>query len=468
MKKENKSKNEILEEKIFLKRKSSWLKLNKKDKENVFKFCENYKDFLGKNKTERICFENIVKILDKNKFKDIEKVKNAKKGDRIYKKIKNKSLIAFIVGKNPGSWKIVGSHIDSPRLDLKPNPLYEDSDLAMLKTHYYGGIKKYHWVNTPLALHGVIFTKQGKKITISIGEKEGDPVFIIPDLLAHLSFKQLQKKAENVVEGEELNILVGNIPIDDKKINEKFKFAVLKKLNEEYGLTEEDFNCGELELVPASKASDVGFDRSMICAYGQDDKVCAYTSLMALMEIKNPNNTAVALFSDKEEIGSVGNTGAASFILQNFGYEYKNLLKLKKEVSSIMESSMAISADVTAGMNPNYKDVNDVKNVSYLGKGVSVEKYGGSFGKLYTNDTHAEYMNYIRKILNENNISWQTGELGKIEVGGGGTIAMFMSRYGMDCVDAGPCVLGMHSPCEVTSKADVYSAYKLYKIFMQK
>lgn len=465
-KKERKSKNEQLQKKIFLDRKSSWLKFSEKQKKDIFKFAQGYKKFISISKTERSCVANIINILKKNGFKEVSAVKKAKKGDKIYKNVKDKAVLAAIVGKNPNRWQLIGSHVDSPRLDLKPLPLYEESGLGLIKTHYYGGIKKYHWVNTPLSLNGVVLTKAGKKIVINLGDKQNDPRFIIPDLLIHLAKNQLERKAPKIVEGEELNILVGNIPVDDEKIKEQVKFTVLKHLHDKYSLIEEDFACAELELVPANMPTDIGFDRSMVAAYGQDDKVCVYTSLMALIETKSLKSTAVGLFADKEETGSMGDTGAASYILKNFAYDYAQLVGLKVPVCNLLENSNAVSADVTSGMNPNYKDSYDPNNVSYLGRGVSVEKYGGGGGKYSSHDASAEYMSYIRNILEKNKISWQTGEFGKVDLGGGGTIGMFLSRYGMNSVDIGPCVLGMHSPYEVTSKADIYSAYLFYKAFL--
>jgi aspartyl aminopeptidase len=467
VKKETKSKNELLQKKLFMERKSSWLTYNEKQKTEIFAFAEKYKEFMGKSKTERLCVQNTLAILNKNGFKNIDSLKKVKTGDKIYKNVKDKTVIAAVIGKDTKKWQLIGSHVDSPRLDLKPNPVYEDSNLGLIKTHYYGGVKKYHWVNTPLALHGVVFTKNGKKVTINIGDKLDEPKFIIPDLLPHLAKNQMERKAPKIVEGEELNILVGHIPVNDEKIKEQIKFSLLKFLNEKYGIIEEDFFTAELELVPATNPMDIGFDRGLIAAYGQDDKVCVYSSLMALTETKNPLHTAVGFFVDKEEIGSMGDTGAASFILQNFAYDYICLTGLKIDVSQLLELSNAVSADVTAGMNPNYKDVHDPSNASYLGKGVSVEKYGGGGGKYSTHDSSAEYMNYLRLMLDKNKIAWQTGELGKIDLGGGGTIGMYLSRYGMNCVDIGPSILGMHSPCEVTSKADVYSAYLFYQAFFK-
>jgi aspartyl aminopeptidase len=337
----------------------------------------------------------------------------------------------------------------------------------MIKTHYYGGIKKYHWVNVPLSLHGVAYTKEGKRIDFKLGEKENEPKFIIPDVLPHLAKNQMKKEGSSIIEGEDLNIVAGNMPINDEKIKEQIKFTVLKFLFDNYGLIEEDFNIAELQLVPATKAVDIGVDNSMIAGYGQDDRVCAFTELKAILDIKKNEKTAVAMFVDKEEIGSMGNTGAASNVLKIFTEEYIDLLKLKEKEDKILENSNALSGDVTCGMNPNYKDVNDSKNVSFLSFGVSIEKYGGGGGKYSTNDAHAEYMQYLRVLANKENIRWQTGELGKIDIGGGGTIAMYISKYGLDCVDAGPPVLGMHSPCELTSKVDIFETYRLYKAFFQ-
>jgi len=462
-----KNQNELLQDKIFVKRESSWKTCSESEEAGIFEFCEEYKEFLKAGKTERLCVREIVKTLEENGFADLHESKAVKSGEKAFVNFRNKAVVAFVAGKDPEEMRIVGSHLDSPRLDLKPFPFYEDSDIALLKTHYYGGIKKYHWVNIPLALHGVVHSKDGRCVELSIGEKEGEPRFIVPDLLIHLSREQLEKKASKTIEAEELNLLAGNIPVDDEKIKEKVKFAVIKKLYEEYGITEEDFAFAEIEITPAGAPCDIGFDGSMIGAYGQDDRACVFTSLKALLNVNNPRHTAVAFFSDKEEIGSTGDTGAESFLLKNFAIDYVEKTDAGIKAEKLLERSKAISADVTCAMNPNYKSVNDPSNVSYLGRGVSVEKYSGSGGKYEGNDASAEYMAYIRNILVENDISWQTGELGKVDVGGGGTIAGYLSRYGMQCVDAGPCMLGMHSTCEVSSKADIFSAYRLYRAFFE-
>ena len=459
-----KSANELLHKKLFLEHQSSWSQLNKNE---VFKFAEDYKRFMSKSKTERLCIANIIETLEKNGYKDLANVKTAKIGDKLYKNFKEKAVLAVHVGKNPSRMQLVGSHVDSPRLDLKPLPIYEDVGLGMIKTHYYGGVKKYHWVNLPLMLSGVIFTKSGRKITINLGEKADDPKFIIPDLLPHLARKQMEKKGDELIEGEDLNIIVGNIPIEDEKIKDPIKFAVMKHLHEVYGLVEEDFIVGELELLPAGKPEDIGFDRALVAAYGQDDKVCVYTSLQALITIKNPQHLAVAMFVDKEEIGSSGDTGAASFLLKNFTNDLLSLLGAKMRAAKLLELSNAVSADVTAAIDPNHKEAFDPSNSSVLGRGLSVEKYGGAYGKSYTNDASAEYMQYIRTLLDKKKIQWQTGELGRIDLGGGGTIGVFLARHGMNCLDVGPCVLGMHSPYEVASKADIYSAYQFYQTFLE-
>ena len=454
---------------LLLKKESVWKTITSKKEKEIHSFSENYKQFLGVSKTERLCAQNVVEELKKNGFKDITTCQKLVTGDKIYKFFKEKVVLAAIVGKKKDEWQLLCSHLDSPRLDLKPNPLYEDSDLALLQSHYYGGIKKYHWVNIPLAIHGVIHTKKGKKIVVDIGEKDDEPKVIISDLLPHLARTQMKKTADKVVEGEELNIIVGNKPLDDKdkELKEFVKLNTLKILNDEYGLEEEDLSFAELELVPIGKPVDIGFDKSMIGAYGQDDKVCVYTTLKAMIDCKLTKKTAVAFFADKEEIGSVGDTGAQSFVLQTFAQEYLEKTALKLTSGALFENSKAISADVTVALNPTYKDVSDPKNCALLGKGVSIDKYTGSGGKFMSNDASAEFMNQVRQIFIKNKIVHQHSELGKIDVGGGGTIAMFLSRFGMSCVDVGPAVLGMHSPCEITSKADIYEAYLFYKAFIE-
>lgn len=458
------SANKKLHDKLFLKKENSWNVYT--DHKEIFKLTEEYKKFLNIAKTERTCISEIIKTLKKNDFKDMATIKSAKTGDKIYKIIKEKALIAAIIGKDKEEFNIIASHCDSPRLDLKPNPLYEESNLGMLQTHYYGGIKKYQWVNTPLALHGIIYTKSGKEITLTLGENDDEPIFLISDLLLHLAKDQMEKTARKVISGEDLNIIFGSIPINDKEINEQIKFNILKKLNKDFGIIEEDFSVAELEFVPANKARDVGMDMGLIAAYGQDDKVCVFTSLKAFLASKN-KSTKIAMFVDKEEIGSMGNTGADSNILLNFTEDYCNLTKLKLTPSKILENANALTADVTSAMDPIFKEVHDPQNASYLSRGVSIEKYGGSGGKYSSTDATAKYMQKIRNIAIKNNVPYQIGENGRVDQGGGGTIAMFLAKYGMDIVDCGPAVLGMHSPYEVSSKVDIYSTYLLYKAFFE-
>ncbi len=464
---QKKTKNQKLQEKLFIKKESAWLDLKPEEQKKIFSFADGYKKFIKNSKTERLCISNMVSLLEENGFKDIRNVKDIKPGDRFYKNFKGKTLLACRVGENIENIRLVGSHVDSPRLDLKPSPLYEDAEMALLQTHYYGGIKKYHWVNQPLELHGIAFTREGKEVPLHIGVEDDEPKFIIPDLLPHLAQEQMKKNGTRVVEGEELNIVFGHIPINDKDIKEKIKLNVLKYLNEKYGLVEEDFNIAELEFVPAVKPMDIGIDGGMVGAYGQDDRVCVYTSLKALIDVQSHPDTIISYFSDKEETGSMGDTGAESFALITFTSEYIRKTGIDFTWEQLLEHTMSISADVTGALDPTYKSVNDPGNVSYVGRGVSIEKYGGRGGKYSTNDARAEYMQYMRRIADENKIPWQTGEQGKIDTGGGGTIAMFLSRYGMDCVDVGPCMLAMHSTCEVTSKADIYSAYRFYMAFFQ-
>ena len=456
-KKEKKSKYDFL----FYNTETAWKKVNEK---KAFDFAEAYKKFLDRAKTEREAIDEIEKIAKQNKFKNFETAKIVSKSDIVFKRT-NKNMILMKLGKFDNI-KVIVSHIDSPRLDLKPKPVFEDSDLAMLKTHYYGGIKKYQWVNRPLAIHGFAILKDGTKKKILLGESEKDPVILIPDLLPHLAKHQYEKKVSEFIGGEDLNVVIGNLPLEDKHIKEHVKLRALKFLHDTYGIIEKDFVTAELEIVPAGLARDVGFDRSLIGAYGQDDRVCAYTSMNALLNSKN-NETIIALFVDKEEIGSEGKSGAKSKFLFNFLNQVANKLKLKINAYDILAEADFISADVTAGLNPNFKDAHDPTNVSILGRGVSLEKYGGGGGKYATNDTDTEFMHKLTSLFDKKKINWQTGELGKIDLGGGGTVAMYFAEYGCNIVDLGPPVLGMHSPFELSSKIDVYSAYLAYKAFYE-
>ncbi|MDI3544298.1 MAG: hypothetical protein PWQ28_579 [Candidatus Woesearchaeota archaeon] len=444
-------------------RKSGWLIVSDDERKEIFNFAEEYKDFLSKNKTEREFVLSAVAQLEKEGFQDILKMNHLSAGDKVFYTYKNKALIAARVGSSP-NFKIIASHIDSPRLDLKPFPLTEDYDLALFKSHYYGGILKYQWVNRPLALHGVLIKKDGKAINVSIGDSLEDPVFVISDLLPHLASKQLEKKMSEVIRGETLQILMGNIPLKDDEKN-PVKKNVLKLLHDRYDIDEQDLAIGELEFVPAAPPRDVGLDASMIGAYGQDDRICAYTSLKALIDSSSRKQTLLAVFVDKEEIGSTGNTSADSSFLIHFANLFSKLYGCNESGADLLFNAEAISADVTGAINPLFSDVSDPENSSYLGKGVTVEKFGGAGGKYMSNDSSSEYFNKIRSILNNASVIWQTGELGKIDEGGGGTIAYILARFGMEIIDMGPPVLSMHSPYEITSKLDLYHTYKGYKAF---
>lgn len=446
---------------LFYKQETAWKHV---DEKKAFAFAESYKKFLDIAKTEREAVEEIEKVAKAKGYKNFCNVKTLTAKDKIYYKT-NKNIILANLGKF-NKIKIIVSHIDSPRLDLKPKPVIEDSDLALLKTHYYGGVKKYQWVNRSLAIHGFALLKDGTKKRILIGESDKDPVFVISDLLPHLARKQYEKKVAEFIEGEDLNVVIGNLPLEDKEIKEHVKLRALKFLHDKYGITEKDFVTAELEIVPAEKARDVGFDKSMVGSYGQDDKVCAYTSLNALFTSKN-KETAIALFVDKEEVGSEGKSGAKSKFLFNFLNELIAKLKLKTDAYGVLKNAEMLSADVTSAMNPNFKDAQDATNVSLLGRGVSMEKYGGGAGKYGTNDSDTEYIHRITSLFDKNKVIWQTGENGRIDLGGGGTVGMYFAEYGCDIIDIGPPVLGMHSPFEITSKADVYSAFLAYKVFYE-
>ncbi len=450
-----------------------WDKGSEKYFKEMNDFCQDYKSFISASKTEREAVENIVAIAEANGFIDLaEAIKTNKKlvpGDKIYATHKDKCVVLITLGAEAleQGMNIIGSHLDTPRIDLKQNPLYEEEGFAYLDTHYYGGIKNYQWVTIPLAIHGVIVTEDGKKINVTIGEDEQDPVLFITDLLPHLSKDQYDKKIKEAIEGENLNILVGSIPVEDKEAKSRIKLNILKLLNDKYGITEEDFISAELEIVPSGKARDVGFDRSMVAAYGHDDKICAYTSLRALIEAKAPKKTAVALFVDKEEVGSIGSTGMKSKFFMN---TISELINLTEEYSSLkvnraLANSKMLSADVVAAFDPLYPAVHEKKNTSYLGKGIVMVKYTGNGGKGGCNDANAEFLGQVREVFNKNKIIWQTTELGKVDQGGGGTIAYILAEYGMDVVDCGIALLSMHAPWEIASKADIYEGYRAYNSF---
>lgn len=443
----------------------------------IEKFCKGYKAFLNKAKTEREFVREAEELAIKSGFVDIDKLLDNKtplnSGDKVYRIVKKKLIMLAVIGKKPceAGTRMVGAHIDSPRVDIKQNPLYESTEMVFMKTHYYGGIKKYQWLAIPLALHGTIIKADGSVIDISIGEDEGDPVFTITDLLPHLAKDQFEKKLNVAFKGEAMNVLAGSRPDADKDAKDRFKLNILKILNEKYGITEEDFISSELEMVPAFKAQDLGFDRSMIGAYGHDDRVCAYPALMAILETKDPEYTAVCILTDKEEIGSVGNTGAQSRALENFLADLCALTTQDQYsdrlLRSCLDRSQMLSADVSAAVDPNFEDTHDKLNAAYLGKGVSIMKFSGSRGKSGASDAHAEFVGEVRRVFNENRIPWHTTELGAVDKGGGGTIAMLVANLGVDVLDVGVPVLSMHAPFEVVSKVDVYAAFKGYHVFIK-
>ena len=423
---------EELKEKLFNKKETGWKDVNETKKEEIFKLSKNYMDFLNNSKTEREFIKQARNLADSHGYKDIIEFDTLKPGDKVYFVNRDKSMYLAIIGENSieNGMHIIGSHVDSPRLDLKPNPLYEDTGLAYLKTHYYGGIKKYQWTTIPLSIHGVIVKTNGEKIDINVGEDDSDPIFTITDLLPHLAQEQMEKKLKNGVDGEDLNLLIGSIPYQDEKVTEKVKLNILDILNKKYGITEVDFTSSEIELVPAFKARSMGFDESMVAAYGQDDKVCAYASLVAMMELQNVKNTAVCILSDKEEIGSMGNTGMESHMFDFFIAEILNKLEINKPnlLDKIFCFSKMLSSDVDAAFDPIYASVSDKTNAGFLGRGIALVKYTGSRGKAGASDANAEYVAWVRNVLEKNNIHYQLTELGKVDIGGGGTIAYILAN----------------------------------------
>lgn len=463
------SETEKLKDFLFNTKKCGWETLADSVKNDVIRFSDEYIHFLNRSKTEREATGFITEILDKNGFVNIKDKMILVPGDKVYYVNRENSVYAAIMGNKPveAGLNIIGSHIDSPRLDLKPNPLYEDNGFAYFKTHYYGGVKKYQWTTIPLSIHGVIVKANGEKVTINIGEEESDPIFTITDLLPHLAQEQMEKKLKDGIAGEDLNLLIGSIPIGDEKTTERIKLNVLKILNDKYGITEKDFVSSELELVPAFKARSLGFDRSMVAGYGQDDKICAYTSLRALLDTVTPAKTAVCIFADKEEIGSMGNTGMESHVFDTFISELLNKTNTNRPnlLDKVFCNSKMLSADVDAGLDPIYASVSEKNNAAFLGMGVGLNKYTGARGKSGASDANAEFVAQIRNIFESNNIAYQVSELGKVDTGGGGTIAYILANKGVDVIDCGVPVLSMHAPYEVTSKFDVYEAYRAYAAF---
>lgn len=465
MAEKKKSEAALLKEKLCYQPKNAGELLSDSDWEDALLFSEGYKKFLDMAKTEREAVEITVSMAREKGFKAFDPAKKYEAGDRVFLNNRGKAMILCTVGKKPLSEgvRIIASHIDSPRLDLKPRPLYEETQLAMFKTHYYGGIKKYQWTVIPLALHGVIVLSDGQRVAVTVGEDEGDPVFTITDLLPHLATEQMQRKATEVVKGESLNVLVGGRMFKDDKESERVKLNVLRILNEKYGIIEADFLSAELTMVPAYKASDVGFDRSFVGAYGQDDRVCAYTSIMAALKAEKPEYTMVTVLADKEEIGSEGNSGLKSKFLQYFIEDLAAPHALAGR--TVLSKSSCLSADVNAAYDPTYGEVNEKNNACYANYGVVVTKYTGARGKSSTNDASAEFMGQIRTMLDEEKVQWQTGELGKVDAGGGGTVAMYVAALNVDVVDIGVPVLSMHAPFEVVAKNDVYQTYRAFMAF---
>ena len=450
--------------------KLAWEKYNDEQINDIMTFNEGYKNYITKGKTERLCVSETVKLAMAHGYKELNEVDILKPGDKVYVTNMKKNIALFVIGKKPleDGMRILGAHIDSPRMDLKQNPLYESEGFAMLDTHYYGGVKKYQWVTIPLSMVGVVVKKDGTVINVNIGKDENDPVVGISDLLVHLSADQLKKDGAKVIEGEDLDVTFGSIPLKDHE-KDAVKANVLTILKDKYDFDEEDFLSAEIEIVPSGKARDYGIDRSMVAGYGHDDRVCAYTSLMAILDMEMPDYTSCCILVDKEEIGSVGATGAQSLFFENTVSE----LLLKQGTDSFvktrkaMANSKMLSSDVSAGVDPLYLSVNDKKNAAYLGKGIVFNKYTGARGKSGSNDANPEYMAEIRKILDDDNIYYQTAELGKVDQGGGGTIAYILGNYNMNVIDAGVAVLNMHAPMEIVSKVDVYEAYLAYRTFLK-
>ncbi len=459
-----------------MERPNAWKKYTRQELEQVMKTGEAYKDFLNRGKTERECAREAVAMLEEAGYQPLEQLiregKKVQAGDRIYVCIMGKAVLAFLMGKKPleEGMNIVGAHIDSPRLDLKQNPLYEDTDYALADTQYYGGIKKYQWVARELAIHGVVIRKDGSRVELTIGEKDGDPVIGISDLLPHLSQKQNEKKLSEAIEGEKLDLILAGRPLEGAE-KEPVKANLLRILKEEYQIEEEDLISAELEIVPAGKARDFGLDRSMVMSYGHDDRVCAWAELAAMLQIRDiPERTCCGMLVDKEEIGSVGATGMRANYLENAVAEILALQGAYSElqVRRALRNSSMLSCDVSAGYDPLYGDAFEKKNAAFLGRGVCFNKFTGSRGKSGSNDANAEYMARLRKIMDDSNVSWQTAELGRVDLGGGGTIAYICALYGMNVIDSGVAVLNMHAPMEIISKADLYESVRAYQAFMEK
>ena len=463
------SEMEDLKGKLFRQNKSGWETIDETRKGEITKFCNDYMYFLNNSKTEREIIKSVKQMADENGFKNINDCSELKEGDKVYYINREKSMYLAVIGKEPmeNGINIIGSHADSPRLDLKPNPLYEDSGLAYFKTHYYGGIKKYQWTTIPLAIHGVFVKANGEKVEVKIGENDDDPIFTITDLLPHLATEQMQRKLNEGVKGEELNLLIGSMPYQGQKGTDSIKLNIMNLLNQKYGIVEKDFVSSEIELVPAFKARSMGLDSSMVAAYGQDDKICVFSSIRALLEVTNPNKTAVCIVADKEEIGSMGNTGMESHVFDTFISELLNKQGVNRPnlLDKVFVKSRMLSADVDAAYDPIYSTAFEKNNSGYLGRGLGLNKYTGARGKSGASDANAEFVAEIRGILEKENVQYEVSELGKVDLGGGGTIAYILADKGIDVIDAGVPVLSMHAPYEVTSKFDVHESYRAYKAF---
>ncbi|HHV32060.1 MAG: aminopeptidase [Ruminococcaceae bacterium] len=456
-----------LKEELLINRKNGYFQIPDEKVKEADRFCEDYKKFLNEGKTEREVVAYAVKAAEKAGFVPYDFNKQYKAGDKVYYNNRDKALILAVIGTEgcKNGVRIAASHIDSPRLDLKPHPLFEKDDIAWLKTHYYGGIKKYQWMATPLSLHGRVVLKDGTKVDVRLGEEDGEPQFCITDLLIHLAAEQMDKKMSKAIEGESMNILAGSRPVRADEGDNLVKLNIMKLIHEKYGMTEEDFVSSDFEFVPAHKATDIGFDHSMIGAYGHDDRVCAYPALMAALNVKNPKNTVITVLADREEIGSDGNTGLNSQFLHYFIADLAQSEGLRTRY--VLRKSKCLSADVTAAYDPNYASVYESMNSTYLNNGVGMCKYTGARGKSGTSEASAEFVAEVRNIFEQNDVLWQIGELGKIDAGGGGTVAMFIANLDIDVLDVGVPVLSMHSPFEVVSKLDVYMTYKGIKAFYE-
>lgn len=455
----------LLKEQLFMERKHAGLIMSDSEIAACDDFCESYKSFLDSAKTEREAVVTTIARAEEEGFVEYKQGMPLKAGDKIYYNNRGKAIIIAVIGTEPieNGVHLAAAHIDSPRIDLKQNPLYEDNEVALFKTHYYGGIKKYQWATIPLSLHGVAVKKDGTKVTICIGEDENDPVFFISDLLPHLAQEQVKRTLNEGIKGEELNVIVGSRPFRDDDISEKVKLNILSILNEKYGMIESDFLSAEFEMVPAFKAKDIGFDRSLIGAYGHDDRVCAYTALEAILGCDKVNKTAVVCLTDKEETGSDGNTGLCSAYLENFLYDLAESFGVKGR--TLISNTECLSADVNAAFDPTFPDVVERRNAAFLNYGVVVTKFTGARGKSGTSDASAEFVGRVRTLMEKNDIIWQTGELGKVDLGGGGTVAAYLANMNMDVIDVGVPVLAMHAPYEVVAKTDVYMTYKAFSAF---